>query len=254
MKRNEKIDPEFDEIIFRNRNKNYGAYDLRKRYKSVISLSVLFGIAFCVIIFTTLSFTIKDVESSTRLDSLIHIKVDFALRDYPVPVVPKAPSGMERIIKNLKPVITDDTSKADDYIPTAWEIIETTIDPGVNDTLIKDPEPVDEIIPDDNIPRLFVKEMPEYPGGIPALLKFVSDNLKYPEDALQNNIQGKVFIKFVVNKDGSVDRIEVIKGVDPSLDRAAVEVINLLPDFRPGRQNGVPVPVWFTMPVVFVIQ
>lgn len=254
MKRNKKTDPEFDEIIFRNRNKNYGAYDLRKRYKSVISLSVLFGIAFCLIIFTALSFTTKDVGPSRGVDSLIHIKVDFALRDYPVPVVPKNPSGMEKIIRNLKPVITGDTSKTDDYIPTAGEIIETIKDPGVNDTLFKNPEPIDEIIPDDNIPRLFVKEMPEYPGGIPALLKFISDNLKYPEDALQNNIQGKVFIKFVVNRDGSVDRIEVIKGVDPSLDKAAMEVINLLPDFRPGRQNGIPVPVWFTMPVVFVIQ
>ena len=248
------MDPEFDEIIFRNRNKTYGAYDLRKRYKSVASLSVLFGIAFSLILFTTLSFTIKDVKPSTGVDSLFLIKVDFAIPAVTVPVIPKAPAGVEKIIKNLKPVITADTSEITDYIPTADEIIKTTKDPGVNDTLIRYTDTIDAIIPPDDEPLIFVQEMPEYPGGNSALLKFIGENLKYPEDALQNNIQGKVFIKFVVNRDGSVDRIEVIKGVDPSLDRAALEVVSLLPDFRPGKQNGVPVPVWFTMPVVFMIK
>jgi len=106
----------------------------------------------------------------------------------------------------------------------------------------------------DNEPRIFVEEMPEFPGGNSALLRFVSDALKYPDEAIINNIQGRVTIKFAVNINGSVDRIEVIRGIDPLLDNEALRIISTLPHFKPGKQNGVPVPVWFTIPVVFKIK
>jgi protein TonB len=96
--------------------------------------------------------------------------------------------------------------------------------------------------------------MPEYPGGIPALMKFVSENLQYPEEAIQSNIQGKVFLKFVVRPDGSTDRIEILRSIDPLLDNEAARVVKMLPKFKPGKQDGVAVPVWFLLPVNFKLE
>jgi protein TonB len=108
-----------------------------------------------------------------------------------------------------------------------------------------------EIVPAEPEPYIFVEEPPEYPGGNKALLEFISKNLNYPSEALNNNIQGRVILKFVVKEDGSVGRIEVLKSVDPLIDKEAVRVIGMLPKLKPGKQNGVPVPVWFSVPVTF---
>jgi protein TonB len=109
-------------------------------------------------------------------------------------------------------------------------------------------------VPVDNTPRIIVDEMPEFPGGSLELLRYIGENLEYPAEASDNNIQGRVILKFAVNTDGSVDRVEVIKGVDNSLDNEAIRVVKTLPRFKPGKQNGVAVPVWFTIPVVFQLK
>jgi protein TonB len=105
-------------------------------------------------------------------------------------------------------------------------------------------------------PEIFVRveEMPEFPGGIPALMKFISENLVYPQEAVNTNIQGKVFLKFVVNPDGSTGRIEITRGVDPLLDNEAARVVSMLPKFKPGKQRGVAVHVWYTLPVSFKLE
>ena len=77
-------------------------------------------------------------------------------------------------------------------------------------------------------PFIVVEQMPEYPGGIPELMKYISENISYPQDAINNNIQGRVILKFVVNTDGSVDRIQVIRGIDASLDNEAIRVVKTL--------------------------
>jgi periplasmic protein TonB len=254
MKRNNEKIPEFDEIIFENRNKAYGAYILRKNYKSVASFSILAGVALVVILVLSLTVNPEEVTATPRTNQVVIIKTQAYKPDFEIPKPEKAPARIENLIRNLKPVVTDDTSKVTDYIPTVEEIIETNKNPDVNDTGRVYKEITNDVIPFVEEPRVFVEEMPEFPGGAGELLRFVMGNIIYPEDALQNNIQGKVFIKFVVNKDGSVDRIEVTKGVDPALDKEAVRVIGLLPKFNPGKQNGVPVPVWFTIPVAFKIK
>jgi protein TonB len=254
MKRkNEKV-PEFDEIIFENRNRTYGAYDIRKRYKSAASLSLLGGIAISTILIIVLSLTTKPIIASEEPPSVVVLMSDPLMKDYvqPAPVKPRA--DLTSIPKNLKPVVTDDTSGIKSFMPSTDAIINSVQNPDVNDTTSVI-QPTDPIIPDDETPPyVVVKEMPEFPGGLPALLKYVGDNLKYPEVAQNNNIQGKVILKFVVNRDGSVNRIEILKGVDPLLDSEAVRVVSILPKFKPGKQNGVPVPVWFMLPIVFKIE
>jgi periplasmic protein TonB len=96
--------------------------------------------------------------------------------------------------------------------------------------------------------------MPMFPGGDAALLNYVAVNTKYPETAKKQNIQGKVIIRFCVNPDGGVSLASVLKGVSPDLDAEALRVVNSLPSFKPGRQAGKPVPVWYMVPISFSLK
>ena len=95
---------------------------------------------------------------------------------------------------------------------------------------------------------------PEYPGGVSGLMSFLGQNLVYPESAVQNNIQGKVLVKFVVTKEGNVANVEVIQSVDPALDAEAVRVVSLMKGFTPGILNGEKVNVWYVLPVNYKLQ
>ena len=98
---------------------------------------------------------------------------------------------------------------------------------------------------------MVVEEMPEFPGGQAALMSFIAKSIKYPVVAQENGIQGRVTCSFVVNKDGSIVDAEVIRGIDPSLDKEALRVINTMPKWKPGKQRGKPVRVKFTVPINF---
>ncbi|HKL92798.1 MAG TPA: energy transducer TonB [Bacteroidales bacterium] len=96
-----------------------------------------------------------------------------------------------------------------------------------------------------------VEEMPSFPGGDAALMSYISKNIKYPSIATENGIQGRVICTFVINRDGKVTNAEVIRSVDPSLDKEALRVINNMPAWKPGKQRGKPVRVKYTLPIVF---
>jgi len=114
------------------------------------------------------------------------------------------------------------------------------------------------LIPDDTSsgtePFSLVDEMPEFPGGESELITFIAKNTIYPEAAKTNNIQGRVILRFCVNENGTIDRISVLKSVSPELDQEAVRVIETLPDFKPGRKAGKPVPVWYMLPITFALK
>ena len=99
-----------------------------------------------------------------------------------------------------------------------------------------------------------VEEMPEFPGGNAALMSFIAKAIKYPVVAQENGIQGRVTCTFVVNQDGSIVDAQVARGIDPSLDKEAIRVINSMPKWKPGKQRGKPVRVKFTLPVTFRLQ
>lgn len=96
-----------------------------------------------------------------------------------------------------------------------------------------------------------VEEMPSFPGGDAALMSYITKNIKYPSIATENGIQGRVICTFVINRDGKVTNAEVIRSVDPSLDKEALRVINNMPAWKPGKQRGKPVRVKYTLPIVF---
>jgi len=255
MKRkNEKV-PEFDEIIFANRNQTYGAYDLRKRYKSVTSFSLIGAVAFSVILVTVLSLTTEKGKASTGPAEGYIIKTTPFTPTYEAPPEIKPPAALTKTIANLQPVVSDDTNNITTLMPSTDEILNNLQNRNVNDTTpavsTSDPDPV---IPAEIQPFINVDENPEFPGGMPALMKYLGENIIYPEEARNINVQGRVILKFVVKPDGSVDRIEVLSGIDQLLNNEAVRVVKTLPKFKPGRQGGVPVPVWFVLPVLFKIE
>lgn len=113
--------------------------------------------------------------------------------------------------------------------------------------------PVEEAS-DDNTVFQVVESMPEFPGGMDACMKWLRDNIKYPSICMENNIQGRVTAQFVVNKDGSIVDIKIVKSVDPYLDKEAERVLGKMPKWQPGKQRGKPVRVKFTLPVIFRLQ
>ena len=115
------------------------------------------------------------------------------------------------------------------------------------------PPPPPKAVEEEATEEIFVvvEHQPEFPGGMSALMKFLSDNIKYPVIAQENGIQGRVITTFVVERDGSITDINVVRGQDPSLDKEAVRVIKTMPRWKPGQQRGKPVRVRFTLPVQF---
>ena len=106
----------------------------------------------------------------------------------------------------------------------------------------------------EDVIHVSVEIMPEFPGGTAALMKYLSGNIKYPTISQETGSQGKVIVQFVVDKDGTITNPEVVRGVDPYLDKEAVRVISSMPKWKPGVQNGKKVRVKYTVPVVFRLQ
>jgi len=103
-------------------------------------------------------------------------------------------------------------------------------------------------------PFVVVEEMPMFPGGEVALLQYIGEHTQYPEVAKENNVQGKVIVRFCVTSKGGVDKVSILKGVDPELDKEAIRVVQTLPAFKPGKQGGKPVPVWYMVPINFTLK
>lgn len=162
-------------------------------------------------------------------------------------------------------IVEDDKVNAEDEIKTQDELKETTtafgqsdFDKGTDDRNVVR-EHKEEIVVEEKKPveeKVFtaVEQMPQFPGGDGELLKHIQKNLKYPPVAMENNIQGRVVVQFVVTKTGKVGEVKVVRGKDPDLDKEAVRVVKTLPDFIPGKMNGQAVAVWYTLPITFKLQ
>lgn len=166
-------------------------------------------------------------------------------------------------------IVEDEKVKAEDEIKTQDELKETTTafgqkdnDKGTEDRnvtrTLKEEVVVEKKVEEKKVEReeIFksVEQMPQFPGGEAALMKYISSHIQYPTMAQENNVQGKVIVQFVVTKTGQVGEVKVARSVDKDLDREAVRVCKSLPKFTPGRQNGQPVSVWYTLPVNFKLQ
>ncbi len=99
-----------------------------------------------------------------------------------------------------------------------------------------------------------VEQMPEFPGGMEAMMRFLQQNIQYPANAAKNKVEGRVVLQFVIEKDGQIGEVKIARSVDPELDAEALRVVKSMPTFIPGRQDGEPVAVWYTIPISFKLQ
>ncbi|HUX96142.1 MAG TPA: energy transducer TonB [Bacteroidales bacterium] len=251
--------PDFDDIIFEIRNKEYGAYSLRKRYKSTVLISMLIGVVIMAITIIAPYFNAMALEDRhKRAERQVEINMENLDQPnetvVPPPPPPPPPSDVVQQVKYIPPVVVDSV-KPDDTVQlmTADEAqIEVK-----NDEVIDIISEVKEEVQEDDAepePFIVVEEMPVPPGGVTGLLKYIAENINYPEIARENNIQGKVIVRFCVTSKGGVDQVSIYKGVDQELDAEAIRVVKTLPPFKPGRQGGKPVPVWFSVPISFEIK
>lgn len=163
-------------------------------------------------------------------------------------VKPPPPPPPPKVVEVLN--IVDDDVEIEDEL----EIEDTEAD----DETIIDVAPVIETQEEEEEEEakvfFIVEDMPEFPGGELALRQYIANAIKYPVIAQENGIQGKVYVTFVVDKDGGISDARIARGVDPSLDKEALRVVNQLPKWKPGKQRGQPVRVSYTVPINFVLQ
>jgi protein TonB len=247
--------PGFDDIVFENRNKEYGAYSLRKKYHRTLLIGFIIGIIVLSAAIITPYFRASALQIKSREKEREVIAVmenldqpdDLQIEAPP----PPPPAETQQQIKYVAPEVVDSIKPEDDVqLLTMDETVETIQDEEVVEVVEVVEEEVEEYKPPAEV-FVIVEEMPEFPGGTEALFKFIYDNIQYPQIALENAIEGNVIVRFCVTYQGKIEKAEVIRGIHPSLDAEAIRLINLLPTWKPGRQAGNPVNVWYTLRVQF---
>ncbi len=252
--------PAFDDIVFEQRNKEYGAYRLRKKYNRNVIIAMVIGIIIMSTAIITPYLNAKAAESKTkRAERQVEIKMENldtpADQVAPPPPPPPPPQDVVQQSRYIPPVVVDSIKPEDNVqLMTADQAQVQIKDEEVVEAVQVVTEEVTTEDVDKAEPFVVVEEMPMFPGGEKALLDYIGLNTQYPEVAKENNIQGKVIVRFCVTSKGGVDKVEILKGVDPELDKEAIRVVKTLPKFKPGKQGGKPVPVWFMVPINFTLK
>jgi len=162
------------------------------------------------------------------------------------------------VIKPDQEVIEEDEVKTQESLNEAIIAISVADVTGTDEDNGIDVASLDEnqAITQENDTEVFdvVQQMPEFPGGENALVKWINEHIKYPYLAAENRIQGKVYVQFVVDRDGIIRNARIAHSIDPSLDQEALRVVNNLPRWNPGKQSGQPVRVSYTIPINFVLK
>src|ERR1035437_9474733 len=251
--------PAFDDIVFEDRNKEYGAYKLRKKYNRNVSIALLIGILIMGTVIITPYINAKASDSrSRRAERQVEIKMEKLDQPNeqvaPPPPPPPPPTDVVQQQKYVPPVVVDSIKPEDVKQLMTADQAQTEVK---NTEVVEVQQQVKEEVQEAEAepePFVVVEEMPLFPGGEKALLDYIAANTQYPEIAKENNIQGKVIVRFCVTPKGGVSQVSVLKGVDPELDKEAIRVVNTLPTFKPGKQGGKPVPVWYMVPIAFTLK
>ena len=141
-----------------------------------------------------------------------------------------------------------------DATPEAVEVEAEPEDAPAIDEANTEEQVTEEAVPQSKKVYESVEQMPEFPGGMEGLMRYLQQNVQYPPIAVQNNVQGRVILQFVIDETGQVGDVEVVRSVSEEVDAEAVRVVKSMPKFEPGRQNGEPVAVWYTLPIAFKMQ
>ncbi len=252
--------PSFDEIVFENRNKEYGAYTLRRKYNKSLLLSMIVGCFFISATVITPYAILKERPiqraDSSKSKEVVIIMTDLPPIDIPKEELPKIEPLKDKQLAYVAPKVVDSVSPEEsnkfiniedaktsvkndsvtDYIPEKKVEIDPEIDNGIKETFTVNEKPTFGIDGDN-----------EFRG-------WITKNIIYPPEAAEAGLQGKVYLKFVVEKDGSISNIEVLRSEDPILSQEAVRVVGLSPKWTPGKINGNPVRVRMFFPITFALN
>ncbi len=272
---------EWCDLVFEGRYKNYGAYALRakasaRRFYSI--MWVLIGIAVLVVALLVKSAVSSVIEQNRDITVEMETSLSELKKEEPKKEEKKVEIKQEYKPKEIQKVavkasiaftVPDIVDQVDETkaLKTQDEVMRRNIaiasqdyigdsEDGINIDDLKDNQMAggDEVPPAEEEIHEVVEQDAEFPGGQAALLKYIRENVKYPAIALEQDLQGMVILRFVVERDGSVGDVQIKKSLSAECDREAIRVVKSLPRFIPAKQSGRPVRKWFTVPVRFIIQ
>ena len=264
-----------DDIVFANRNQAYGAYSLRKGYpKTVTRALIIGGILFTlgVLAPTIITALTPEVEKQAMVEVDLMKLPPPPIDPNEPPPPPPPPVEVPKVntVKFLPPEVKPDEEVPEETPPPAVEELKEAVaaevtqegDPNAEEVIAAPdaaaaPTKVEvavEEAPKEETIFTVVEQQPEFPGGGSALGQWLGKNIRYPAAAQRANIAGKVYISFVVNTDGSIQDVTILKGLGFGTDEEAQRVVKSMPKWRPGKQSGRPVRVKFNLPISFTLE
>jgi protein TonB len=255
----QRVEP-MEEIVFKNRNKEYGSYMLRKKYKRYVTTSMLIGLFILSVVvgYPLITAYINQNKLIREKEKEVGVTMERMAQEEapPPPPPPPPPEAMVEKVKFTAPVVVEDTT-IETGLTSMDDLNKTSTNEAPAEEVeveIKDEGP--RVIETPVQAEIFtvVEEQPGYPGGEEARIGFLQQNIKYPEEAKELGIQGRVFVTFVVEVDGSISDVRVLRGIGGGCDEEAIRVVKAMPKWVPGKQRGVPVRVQFNLPIKFTLQ
>ncbi|MDV3308049.1 MAG: TonB family protein [Cyclobacteriaceae bacterium] len=262
MNRHNTVSPRWDDIVFENRNRAYGAYAIRKIYTRHIAVAMLLSVLLvgAVIGYPSIARYFGDGKKEVDVPLQTIRYTDLAQppsinKNVPPPKKIDVPQ-VKKVVKFLPPNVTEKEVREEEEMPRIEDlnVNEPSLDQISAGAEVISDQPVAKVLDNTADPEeifVAVEQAPEYEGGLDAMYKFLQKNLRYPAKARRMNIQGTVYLSFVVERDGSIADVQVIKGIDQECDQEAARVISAMPKWNPGKQGGRPVRVRFVLPIKF---
>ncbi len=253
------------DIVFDNRNKQYGSYELRTHYQRRMTTAIMGVIAACCLFAAS---TLIKKQAHATADPVVYREIEITRIEPPTikpPIVTPPPAAelpKTHTAKLTPPVIKPDELVKPEDLAADKKQLENAVSgndtklgftDGAIDGTLKDLKTKPGVVtpPAETKPLIFVEQMPEFIGD---MNEYLSKSLSYPAMARENNVQGKVMVQFVVNEDGSVSNAKVLRGIGSGCDAEALRVVNSMPKWKPGKQNGKAVKVYYTLPIRFVLN
>ena len=273
------------DIVFADKNREFGAYKLRQDSDKRHNLAVLYTlIGLCVVVALIFAWSkysdyraeIAAIEAKEQAEKMSQAMIEAAENEpepEPEPEEQKfeqpevvVPEEVLATVQVTQIAIVDADKVKNEVLDMEVQKEDNTARGVVNQegqddadkfvavkeqVVVKEPEPEK---PKEEEIFVAVEQQAEFPGGTAAMMKWLSNNIRYPETAQANDVQGRVIVKFVVEKDGSIGQATILKGVDKDLDKEALRVVKKMPKWQPGKNNGVAVRSYFNLPVTFRLQ
>lgn len=272
---------EWRDIVFEGKNKEYGAYEMRansvaRHTKAIVMVVIAVAI---ILVFLILSvsgvfskpeeeqITTATVQELTTMEAeeeeIEEEEEQFQLPPEPEEIIaPEEVANQQQVTDLL--IVEDDKIEDDKQVKNTEDVLNNEaavgavdITDGTNDlnkVIIKEEVIAAPVVEDEPVSIAMVEQKPEFPGGEAAMYKWLGDNIVYPSAASEEGVQGRVVVEFVVGKDGSITNVRVVRPRHPALDKEALRVVKAMPKWVPGRNNGQPVKVTYTLPVTFKLQ